>query len=284
MPKLSFLLSMFIFGTLGLFVRAVSLPSSVLACARSVLGTLFLLAVFCLRRMPPHRAAVRRNAPWLVCSGAALGFNWILLFEAYRYTTVAVATLCYYMAPVFVLLLSPLVLGERLTRRQVLCTLCAVAGAALVSGATQSDGESARGVPLALMAALLYASVILLNKKIRGLGPLETTLCQLGVSAVTMTGYVLLTQNLAALAPTPRELAVTVALGVVHTGAAYWLFFGAVGRLPAQTSAMLSYIDPLTAILLSALLLRQPMSLAQAIGAVLILGAAVADELRGKAR
>ena len=281
MTKAKMLLSMLIFGTIGIFVKLVGLPSSVIALLRSAIGAGLLAAFLLAGRKPLHRAAIRKNLRFLLPAGAALGFNWILLFEAYRYTTVAVATLCYYMAPVFVILLSPLLLREKLSRRKLLCVAAALAGTALISGASAGSGDL-RGVILGLCAALLYCAIVLLNRGVRDLPAVETTLMQLAVSTVVLLPYVLLTQRGAAIDWTERTVLLMLLLGVVHTGLAYLLFFGAAAQLPAQTTALLSYIDPVTAIILSALVLDQSMSAAQVCGAVLILGSTLAGELLDK--
>lgn len=281
MTKARMLLSMLIFGTIGIFVKLVPLPSSVIALTRALIGATLIALVMFAGKKPLHREAIRKNLRFLLPAGAALGFNWILLFEAYRYTTVAVATLCYYMAPVFVILLSPLVLKEKLSKTKLLCVAAALAGTALISGAS-GGGAGGRGVLLGLCAALFYCAIVLLNRGVRDLPALETTLCQLAVSALVMLPYVLLTQRGAALDFSLRTVLLVLVLGVVHTGLAYLLFFGAAAKLPAQTTAILSYIDPVTAIVLSAWLLRQPMSVPQVCGAVLILGSTLAGELLDK--
>ncbi|MBQ3100547.1 MAG: EamA family transporter, partial [Clostridia bacterium] len=134
MEKIKLIISMVIVGTIGLFTTAVALPSSAIACARALLGSVFILFVMLVLRKRPDPSAIKRNLPVLLVSGCALGFNWVLLFEAYKHTTVAVATLCYYMAPIFVILVSPLVLRERLTLQKLCCTAGAVVGAVLISG------------------------------------------------------------------------------------------------------------------------------------------------------
>ena len=273
MEKSKLAAAMFIVGSIGLFVHYIPLPPAVIACSRAVIGTLFLLLVLRLKKTPLHGQAIRKNALCLLLSGAALGFNWIFLFEAFRHTGIAVATLCYYMAPVFVILLSPLVLGERLTRRKIVCTLLAVLGAVCISGVFTGSRQDPRGIAFGLAAALLYCSLILLNKRLRGLDTLETTFCQLCTAALVMLPYVLLGGHLHGLAPAPSTLFLLLVVGIVHTGLVYILFFSAVGRLPAQTTAVLSYVDPVTAILLATLFLHQPFGLAEACGTVLILGA-----------
>lgn len=280
MTKAKMLLSMLIFGTIGIFVEMIPLPSSVIALARSGIGAALLALVMLEAKKPLHRDAIRQNLKFLLPSGAALGFNWILLFEAYRYTTVAVATLCYYMAPVFVILLSPVFLKEALSKKKLLCVAAALAGTALISGASASaGGGELRGVALGLCAALLYCAIVLLNRGVKDLPATETTLCQLTVSALVMLPYVLLTQKGAALDFSGRTLLLVLLLGFVHTGLAYLLFFGAAAKLPAQTTAVLSYVDPVTAIVLSALLLNQPLRPLQIFGAFLILGSTLAGDL-----
>ena len=184
------------------------------------------------------------------------------------------------MAPVFVILLSPVFLKEALSKKKLLCVAAALAGTALISGASASaGGGELRGVALGLCAALLYCAIVLSNRGVKDLPATETTLCQLTVSALVMLPYVLLTQKGAALDLSGRTLLLVLLLGFVHTGLAYLLFFGAAAKLPAQTTAVLSYVDPVTAIILSALLLNQPLRPLQIFGAFLILGSTLAGDL-----
>lgn len=274
-------LSMIIFGTIGIFRRYIPLPSSLVAMTRGLTGMLFLLLVMVLRKRGMNRTAVRRKLGLLCLSGAAIGVNWILLFEAYNYTSVATATLCYYLAPMFVILASPLVVGERLTAKKLICVLTALLGMVFVSGVLESGGGSSdlRGVLLGLGAAVLYASVVLMNKQLGDVPAYDRTIVQLGSSAAVLLPYVLLTENLGALSFTPGTIALLLVVGVVHTGIAYALYFGSLMQLKAQTAAILSYIDPVVAVLLSALVLREHMSLLSGLGAILVLGAAVVSEL-----
>lgn len=274
-------LSMIIFGTIGIFRRYIPLPSSLVAMTRGLTGMLFLLLVMVLRKRGMNRTAVRRKLGLLCLSGAAIGVNWILLFEAYNYTSVATATLCYYLAPMFVILASPLVVGERLTAKKLICVLTALLGMVFVSGVLESGGGSSdlRGVLLGLGAAVLYASVVLMNKQLGDVPAYDRTIVQLGSSAAVLLPYVLLTENLGTLSFTPGTIALLLVVGVVHTGIAYALYFGSLMQLKAQTAAILSYIDPVVAVLLSALVLREHMSLLSGLGAILVLGAAVVSEL-----
>ncbi|MBE5815740.1 MAG: EamA/RhaT family transporter [Clostridiales bacterium] len=274
--------SMIIFGTIGIFRRYIPLPSGLIACARGLIGMLFLLAFITLKGIRIDGGAVRRNGGKLFLSGLFLGFNWILLFEAYRYTTVAVATLCYYMAPILIILVSPLLFGEKLTGWKLLCVAAALAGMVLVSGVLEPAGQGSNqvlGILLGLCAAVLYAGVVLINKKIEGVPAYDKTIVQLGVAAVTILPYTLLTEQVPSGSVGWLMLGSLLLVGIVHTGVAYALYFGAVVNVKAQTAALLSYLDPVVAILLSALLLGEKLTLAGAIGAVLVLGAAILSEV-----
>ena len=285
--NMAFVLSMVIFGTIGIFRRYIPLPSGLIAFSRGLIGMLFLLVFVAVRGIRLSKENIRKNGLKLLLSGAFLGFNWILLFEAYRYTSVAVATLCYYMAPILVVLASPLLFGERLGGRKLLCVVVALAGMVLVSGVVDTGfggGENAKGVLLGLGAAVLYASVVLMNKKITGISSYEKTIVQLGTAAIVILPYTLLTETVDPQAWSLRSVLCLLFVGIVHTGVAYALYFGAVSDMKAQTAALFSYLDPVVAILLSALLLGEPMTLWVGIGAVLVLGAALLCEMEPATR
>lgn len=282
MEKIKIIIAMLIVGSIGIFVSNIPLPSSVIACSRAVIGSIFLMLVSLIRKTKINWNVVKNNWIYLLISGGALGFNWIFLFEAYKYTSVAIATLCYYMAPVFVILISPFILKEKLTMFKLGCTITAIIGAVLISGVIGSSGQDLRGIGFGLIAALLYAGIIIVNKFIKGLSGVETTFCQLAISAIIMIPYVIFTEDIGFDYVSATTIILLLIVGVAHTGIVYILFFSAINKLPAQTSAILSYIDPVTAILLSALFLRQAMGAVQIIGTVLILGSAMFNNIKIK--
>ena len=280
--KRDLIFSVSVFGTIGIFVRWIGLPSSVIALVRGAVGAAILLLLARFRHAPIDRAALRCRWQLLLLSAAMMSFNWITLFEAYRYTTVATATLCYYMAPIFVTLISPVLLRERLTARKLLCVFLALAGMVFVSGVPQSGlpGPSeAKGILLALCSAALYAGVILINKYLAGVPAYDHTLLQLACAAAVMIPYILLTEDLSAMSVTPLGAVLLLIVAVFHTGWCYALYFGSMTVLSAQTVALFSYIDPIVAILLSALLLREPLGWSGILGAALVLGSTLVSEL-----
>ena len=285
MSKGKLITAMLIFGTIGVFVRFIPFPSPVLAFCRGSVGALFLLAGAYLTRNKPDWGAIRRNLALLVISGAAIGINWILLFEAYRYTTVATATVCYYLSPVLVVALSPLVLKEKLTLRKVLCIFGALVGMLFVSGVFggQAGKSDSTGILLGCGAAVFYASVVLMNKFLRDIPPTESTFVQLASAAAVVLPYGILvgdfTKAVAHVSVTAVILTAVVAL--IHTGLAYRLYFDSITGLTGQTIALCSYMDPACAIVLSMTLLAEPMNLLSLFGAVLILGCTMIGELSG---
>ncbi len=272
--------AMLIWGSMGLFVRKIDLPSGEIALIRSIIGLLFLLLLGYLLKIHVSGKVLKENKYLLILSGMALGANWIFLFEAYKHTTIAAATLSYYTAPTMLAIASPLILKEKLTKVKLICIIAAVAGLALISGVFESAPRTGDGIGIAcgVAAAVFYASLTLINKLIRELGSLEATIAQLGVSTLTLLPYVLLTSS-SAFSVDGRSAMLLVILGVFHTGLAFWLFFSSVQELKAQTVAIFSYIDPLTAILLSALLINEIITPLKIFGAVLILGSAFISEI-----
>ena len=287
--KLELIASMFIFGTIGIFVRHIPLPSSMIALVRGFGGAFFVLLIVYLKKRKLDKAAIKKNFVMLALSGAFIGINWILLFESYHYTTVATATLCYYMQPIFVILASPFLLKEKLTVKKVACVVVALIGMVFVSGVLQTGIPAlseAKGILYGLGAACFYASVVLMNKKITEINAYDKTIMQLGMGAIVLSPYVMLTQDFgsAAASMTPSLWALLLFVGLVHTGVAYALYFDSMKELKAQTLAIFSYIDPIVAIILSALLLKENMGLYGVIGAVLVLGSTFISEMPEKER
>lgn len=271
----NFLLSMTIFGTIGLFVDAIPLASGAIALFRAVLGLGVLLLVMALTRQKLRLDVIKKDLLLLCISGGAMGLNWVLLFEAYRHTTVATATVCYYLAPAFLMLASPL-LGEKLTAKKLLCLGACLVGMVLVTGI---DGGNFAGVAFGIGAAILYACVMFINRKIRYVSDYERTVTQMAMSIPVVLVYVLLGGGIRLEGMGATQWLLMAVVGIVHTGFAYFLYFGAVGKLPAGTVAVCSYLDPVVAVLLSAILIA-PIGTPAICGAVLILGSTLLGQLK----
>lgn len=265
-----YILSMAVFGTLAPFVRQIPVSSGELALYRAILGAALIGAYLLIKRENPFRAGLRREILLLLLSGGAMGINWILLFEAYRYTTVSTATLCYYFAPVIVTILSPVLFREALTPKQIVCFLMATLGLVLITG-VEGRG-SLTGILFGLGAAAFYAAVILLNKYIRHTAGIQRTFLQFLAAIVILIPYVAATGGVTLSRLNTMGWVCLLVVGLFHTGITYCLYFSSLKAIPGQSAAILSYIDPLVAVLVSVTVLKEPLSAQQALGGALILG------------
>lgn len=278
--RLKLIFSMFIFGTLGPFVRNIPLSSGELALCRAVLAAVLIGIYLAFSKNNICFPEIRKELPLLIFSGAAMGINWILLFEAYKYTTVSIATLSYYFAPVLVTVICPVLFRERLTPKQILCFVMSTIGVVMiigVSGFGRSQSDLI-GVLFGLGAALFYATVVLLNKFIKNIGGIPRTFFQFLSAIAVLLPYVACTGGLHIKNLNHLGLVNLLIVGLFHTGITYCMYFSSLKELKGQEAAILSYIDPLTAVLVSVLFLGEALSPVQAVGGILILGFALWNE------
>ena len=278
--KASLILVMILFGSIGLFVREINCTSSQIALTRGVIGSICLVLASFIIKQPLSWKRIKPNLGILIASGIAIGLNWIFLFEAYKYTTIATATICYYFAPVIVMFLSPLILKERLSGIKIACILAAMLGMICISATGEDAGGQNHflGIAYGIGAAVLYASIMIMNKFLKGVTSLESTVPQLGFAALAILPYVLINGGFNVSQLDSQSFILLIIVGVVHTGIGYLIYFGAFQKLSGQTIAAFSYIDPISAIILSSLLLREEMTWLQIVGAILILGSTYISE------
>lgn len=280
-PRLMLVASMTIFGTLGLFVRNISVSSGELALYRAVLAALLLTGFFVLSKQHIPLSKVKKEIPLLLASGVAMGINWILLFQAYKYTTVSAATLSYYFAPVIVTVVCPFLFREKLTVKQIICFIMSTVGLVLIIGIGDVHGDSnIIGILFGLGAAVFYATVILLNKFIKKVEGIHRTFLQFIAAIITLTPYVFCTSGITLGSLNNIGWVNLLIVGLVHTGITYCMYFSSLKELPGQKVAILSYIDPLVAVLISVTVLGETMTMSQVIGGMLILGFTLWNELK----
>lgn len=306
--RLQLILSMAIFGTLAIFVRNISVSSGELALYRAILAAI-LIGGYLLISMNKQNSvtdidniasdndpkAINRNKEQpkllfgictkkelflLLFSGMAMGFNWILLFEAYKYTSVSAATLSYYFAPIIVTIICPFLFHEKLTRKQILCFAMSTLGVFLITGIPdfQNMGRDTIGILFGLSAAVFYATVILLNKFIKTVAGIHRTFLQFLAAVVTLLPYVACTSGFHLNVLDTKGWINLLIVGLIHTGITYCLYFSSLKELPGQEAAILSYVDPLMAVVISVAILGESISVPQIIGGILILGFAIWNE------
>ena len=281
--RLMLIISMIMFGTLGIFVRNIAVSSGELALYRAVLAAILIGLFLLVTKQKINFAAIKKEIVLLVLSGVAIGINWILLFEAYKYTTVSVATLSYYFAPVIVTVVCPFIFKERLTAKQILCFVMSTVGLVLITGiGNVGGGKDFIGILFGLGAAVFYATVVLLNKFIKKVEGIHRTFLQFLSAIVVLLPYVAATSGFTISALNGVGWVNLLIVGLLHTGVTYCLYFSALKELSGQKAAILSYIDPLVAVIISVTLLGETLTLWQAVGGLLILGFTLWNEMSPK--
>lgn len=284
--KLMMISSMIIFGTIGLFVKNIALSSGEIALSRAVIATIIIGAFLIIKKHKISFVKIRKVLPFLLISGFALGFNWIFLFEAYKYTTVSVATLSYYFAPVLVTALCPIIFKEKLSLKKAICFVMSTIGIVLVTGLGDfsSADNNALGIIFGLGAAMFYATVIIMNKFIKSVNGLERTLLQFISSIIVLIPYIIFTGGFHIFSIDSISIINLIIIGVLHTGFTYCLYFTSIKDLSGQETAILGYIDPLIAVVLSVTILHEELKLMQIIGGILILGFTLLSEISLKSK
>ena len=284
-PRLMLIASMAIFGTLGPFVRNIPVSSGELALYRAVLAAVLIGGFLMATRQKIPFGRIRKEVPLLLASGMAMGINWILLFEAYKYTTVSVATLSYYFAPVIVTVVCPVLFHEKLTAKQIVCFVMSTLGLILITGIGDIGGGSdIVGSMCGLGAAVFYATVVLLNKFIKNVEGIHRTFLQFLSAIVILVPYVLATSGVTFGTLNGIGWVNLLIVGLIHTGVTYCMYFSSLKELPGQKAAILSYIDPLVAVFISVTILGETMTLWQVAGGMLILGFTLWNEIAPKAK
>ncbi len=279
--RLHMIVSMMLFGTIGIFTRnTTGITSGELALYRSALALLLLSGLY---KMANHKIPYKKykgEIRILVVSGILMAINWIFLFQAYRYTSIPVATLSYYFAPVIVTIASPILFDEKLTKSQMICFGLAAIGLILLINLKESGGTSNLiGILYGLGAAVFYAGVILLNKCTRNLLGIDKTFIQFLAGMVILIPYVMFFTGTHLSQLSLSGWLSLLIIGFVLTGIPYIFYFGSIRHLRGNEIALLSYIDPLVACILSLLLLHESLTPLQLFGGGLILGSTLYNEI-----
>ena len=278
----TYLAALLLFGSNGIIAAAIALPSSDIVLLRTFLGALSLVTVLAITQRHKLQAPSRpREAAALLLSGAALGASWIFLFRAYQTIGVGVSSLLYYCGPIIVMALSPLIFGEKLTGGKIAGFIAVACGAFLIAAQGLGGNMPIAGIVCGIASAFCYALMVIASKGAPHIEGLENSTLQVSAAFVTALILTLFTQG------APSFLSPSIAagidwLGIVNTGIGCLLYFSAVAKLPVQTVAVVGYLEPLSAVVFSAVLLGEAITPVRLMGAALIIGGALFCELVGK--
>jgi RarD protein len=273
-----YVLALLLFGSNGIVASYIHLNSEKIVYLRTLIGSLFLIVVFALSKQKVQFWKNKSHFLYLVISGVAMGASWIFLFEAYTKIGVSIATLAYYCGPVIVMILSPLIFREKMTRAKLLGFLAVIIGMLCVNGQAFTQGRISLGLISGILSAIMYAIMVVFNKKAVSITGLENATCQLVISFITVAILMSLKQGFSVNIMEGNLIPILI-LGVVNTGIGCYFYFSSIGHLPVQTVSILGYLDPFSALIFSDAFLGEKLSLVQMAGAVLILGGAAFGEL-----
>ena len=267
--KMMLISAMLLFGSLGVIVTTSNLMSTEITMFRGIIGGLFVLIYSKTLRSKPHQTSIKDKLISIVI-GILIGVNWVLLFESYKYLNVSLATILYYMAPFFLIIYGLLLFKEKIMILQVVCVILAMIGVYFIMNNPQFGATQYIGIVFALVAAIIYASVVSINKHLSNIPVFEKVAIQLLSAGIFIAPYVVY-QNGFSFNYTFNQWMTLLMLGIFHTGIAYTFVYVAISRLNNSTIAIMSYVDPLSAVLFAYLLLNERLDLIQWIGVAIIM-------------
>ena len=278
---LKYIFALLLFGSNGIVASLIHLSSYEIVLLRTLIGSLLLIAIFFIAREKLTFYKYKTQSIFLAVSGIAMGTSWIFLYEAYDEIGVSLASLAYYCGPVIVMILSPFLFGEKLTRIKVCSFLIVLVGIFLVNGTAFENGVSVWGLACGLLSAVCYSLMVMFNKKANDITGLENSMLQLFMAFITVAIFVGIKQGYRMQIDTQSIIPILV-LGLLNTGIGCYFYFSSIGKLPVQTVAICGYLEPLSAVVFSVIFLKETMLPIQIIGAVLIIGGAMLGEIRHK--
>ena len=276
---LKYIFALLLFGSNGIVASLIHLSSYEIVLLRTLIGSLLLIAIFFIAREKLTFYKYKTQSVFLAISGIAMGTSWIFLYEAYDEIGVSLASLDYYCGPVIVMILSPILFGEKLTKIKVCSFLVVLVGIFLVNGTAFENGVSVWGLACGLLSAVCYSLMVMFNKKAKDITGLENSMLQLFVAFLTVAIFVSIKQGYRMEIDTQSIIPILV-LGLLNTGIGCYFYFSSIGKLPVQTVAICGYLEPLSAVVFSVIFLKETMLPIQIIGAVLIIGGAMLGEYR----
>lgn len=203
--------------------------------------------------------------------------EWMLVFEAYGQIGIGLSTIINYCGPILVIVTAPLFFRERLTWQKGVALALAMVGACLISGQTAATGGSLWGLVCAGLSAVTYAILVISNKMSRHIVGMENALIQMGFTLLTVVIFVGFRGGLAMDIPA-GDWPFILWLGLLNTGVGCFCYFATIGALPTHTVAICGYLEPISAVVFSLVILREVISPVQLVGILLILGGAVFGE------
>lgn len=271
-----YILSLILFGSNGIIAGFISLPSTEIVFWRTMIGSILLVLIYIMKEKKCYIKINNKDVLYVTLSGISMGISWIFLYEAYNLIGVSLSSLAYYCGPVIVMVLSPLLFGEKLTIFNIIGFQAVILGAILVNGDISKNVNNI-GVIYGGISAVAHAFMVIFSKKSKMKNGIENAMIQLVFSFFTVVIYFGITEQFS-LKMTLSDLFWIVILGVFNTGVGCYLYFSSISKLSVKTVSVFGYIEPLSAVLLAVMIIGERMSVIQIIGTfTLIVGMLFAE-------
>ncbi len=273
-----YIFALLLFGSNGIIASFIELGSLHIVFLRTFIGSLLLITLFFISGGKLSFYKYKRHFIFLIISGMAMGASWMFLYEAYARIGVSIASLLYYCGPVIVMALSPLLFKERLAPAKVFGFCTVLIGILMINGNIFEYRSDVRGIVYGLLSAVMYAFMVICNKKAKNIVGLENSVLQLTIAFLTVALFIVIKQEYIIQISKTSMLPILI-LGILNTGIGCYFYFSSIGKIPVQTVAICGYLEPLSAVLFALLLLHEKMTPPQIIGAICIIGGAMISEL-----
>ncbi|MFL0196013.1 DMT family transporter [Clostridium sp. WILCCON 0269] len=273
-----YFLALLLFGSNGIVASYILLNSYEIVFLRAFIGSLFLIVVFILSKGKLQGLQNKKHFIFLIISGMAMGISWMFLYEAYAEIGVSIATLIYCCGPVIVMVFAPLLFHEHLSILRILGFCIALIGMFFVNGNTLRQNGFSWGLICGILSAVMYAFMVIFNKKAKSITGLENAMLQLIASFLTVAIFMQIKQGLV-ISSLMQNIFPVLFLGVINTGIGCYLYFSSIQQLPAGSVGICGYLEQLSALVFSALFLQERLSGVQILGAIFIIGGAAIGEL-----
>lgn len=273
-----YLISLVIMGSNGIVASFINLAPLEIILMRTIIGSIVLITVCIIHKEKFACLHDRRDTIFLLLAGLTLGAGWIFLFEAYRIVGVSISTMLYYLGPMIAMLLSPIFFKEKLTKVKLIGAFIVFVGVLLLNGKLAGDASKTFGIFCGFMSGILYAVTVIFNKNVKTASGMENTTCQLVSSFVLVFIFLMLRGGIHIKIEGVQWIPV-LWIGLLNTGLSCFFYYSTITKLPMSTVAIFSYLDPVSAVVLSAIILGETLTVVQIIGVVCVIGGAAFSQL-----
>lgn len=262
-------IAMLLSGSIGLFVIKSGQSPINIVFFRCIIAAICLVPICFYYGYFKNKYLDKKKVLLMIASGLLIVFNWALLFAAFPKTSISLATIVYHVNPFIILFLGMIVFREKINKNDIFWTILAFIGLIIIIGLGKSslNYNELFGLLLVLIATTLYSFSVLITKKLTSTPPLLIILIQTVSGTIVMVPFISILQT----PPVGIQWIYIIFLGIFHTALVYFLMYSAIKKIPLNNIAILSFIYPLSTVIIDYFFFNHLLTINQIIGAILIL-------------